>query len=654
VLGERRVPAVTAGGIADDADGEPSGGPAAAARAVPTPADPGAPGSDAADSAPAEVIAAAQSSAAQSSAAQSPAGPSGSVWRDPVLWVITAAVFGAYFVISLFKLLRLAPDSWDLGIFTEYVKQLSLLQAPVVDIRGPGFNLLGDHFTIGLAVLAPFFRVFPSPATLLFFQAAACAVSVFPVAAAGTAFTGRTTGRLIGFAYGFSWGLQQMIDFDFHEIALAVPLLAFSLSALVRRRPAAAIAWAVPLVFVKEDQGFTVAAIGLLMGVTAAFPPDLARGWRSRLPLAGGAGRPGGGRRSGDRWGDGRTALWGGVFLMAWGLFWSLLAIIVIIPHFNPLHEYYYWNDGGVVGGNQSFSIGGLLGQTATGWPTKLETVVLLLLPTAFAALGSPVTLVALPSLALRFMSTNTAYWGTDWHYNATLMPILFIAAAEAIGRMRGDPALAASLEAGPPGTGPAGAGLTGARRTGARRTGAGLTGAGFTGGPLSGARRAWRVLLPGLPGAVRAAGRPVRPAGGAVRQAARPARIGIARHGPAMMAAVTVALAFQFPLNSLWQSSTYQLSAHVAAADAAMAVVPDGATVVTNLDLLAPLAARTDTFWLGNAGNPLTQYIVFDGVDSGYVPNVSDVPRFIASYYPDDGYVQVFERDDVYVYQRR
>ncbi len=120
------------------------------------------------------------------------------------------------------------------------------------------------------------------------------------------------------------------------------------------------------------------------------------------------------------------------------------------------------------------------------------------------------------------------------------------------------------------------------------------------------------------------------------------------------MMAAVTVALAFQFPLNSLWQSSTYQLSAHVAAADAAMAVVPDGATVVTNLDLLAPLAARTDTFWLGNAGNPLTQYIVFDGVDSGYVPNVSDVPRFIASYYPDDGYVQVFERDDVYVYQRR
>ena len=119
------------------------------------------------------------------------------------------------------------------------------------------------------------------------------------------------------------------------------------------------------------------------------------------------------------------------------------------------------------------------------------------------------------------------------------------------------------------------------------------------------------------------------------------------------MMAAIAVALAFQFPLHTLGQSATYRLDAHVAAADAAMAVVPDGATVQTNMDLLAPLAARTDAFWLGNAGNPVTRYIVFDGDDSGYSPNISAVPGFIAMLYPHDGYVQVFERDDVYVYRR-
>jgi len=511
----------------------------------------------------------------------------GSAWRDPVTWTIAALVFGAYFVISLFRLLRLSPGSYDFGIYTEYVKQLSQLHAPIVDILAPGFNLLGNHFQVALAVLAPFFRVFPSPATLLFFQALLTAVSIFPVVTAANAFTGKSTGRLIGFAYGFSWGLQQMIDFDFHEIALAVPLLAFAVSALVRRRPGAAIGWAMPLVFVKEDQGFTVAAIGVLLGVAAAFPRVVAY-------LPGTPARPRPGFK--DGLGDSRVALWGGLFLVAWGLFWSAFAIVVIIPHFNPLHRYYFWGNGGVLGGGTSFSFRSLLTQAGGGWPTKAQTLVLLLLPTAFAALGSPVALLALPSLLLRFISTNSAFWGTDFHYNATVMPILFIAAAEAIGRWR----------------------------------------------------RARALTWGASPG--EAAGRGLA---GRARELLRAAQGGLARHGGAMMAAIAVALAFQFPLSSLWQATTYQLDAHVAADDAAMAVVPNGATVQTTLDLLAPLAARTDTFWIGTKGNPLTRYIVFDGPDSGYSPAVTNVPRFIAQQYPGAGYVQVFDRDGVYVFRR-
>jgi uncharacterized membrane protein len=517
------------------------------------------------------------------------------VWRDPVAWTIAALVFGAYFTISLFRFLQLSPASWDLGIYTEYVKQLSLLRAPIVDIRGPGFNLLGDHFQIGLAVLAPFFRLFPSPVTLLFFQALLTALSVFPVMAAGSALLGRPSGRLIGFAYGFSWGLQQMIDFDFHEIALAVPLLAFSLSALVRGRVRATAGWALPLVFLKEDQGFTVAAIGALLvfdGVRA-----LADGPGPVGPWPAGPGR--------------RGSIGWGALLFGWGLTWSVLAITVIIPHFNPLHEYYYWKDGGVVGGGNGFSAGALIVQAASGWPVKLQTVVLLLLPTAFAALGSPVALVALPSLALRFISTNSAYWGTNWHYNATLMPILFIAAVEALARWR--------------------TAVRGRRRLGrpGRPTGA-------LGDRVGGLRdRAGRL-------GDRAGGLGIS------------LRDGLARHAAPMMAAVAVALAFQFPLSGLWQGSTYTISPHVAAADAAMAVVPDGATVQTTLNLLAPLAARTDTFWIGTAGNPLTEYLVFDGKSSGYTPAPANVPAFIAQLYPTAGYQEIFDRNDVYVFRRR
>jgi uncharacterized membrane protein len=539
--------------------------------------------------------------------------------------VVAVAAVAGYFVIALMRLLQLNPASYDLAIYVEYVKQLSQLHAPVVDILGTGFNLLGNHFQPAVGLIAPFFRLVPSAGTLLFFQALLTAVSVFPVAAAGAAFGGRTFGRLIGFAYACSWGLQQLNDFDFHEVAFAVPLLAFSLSALVRRRPLAAIGWAMPLVFVKEDQGFTVAAIGLLLGVSAAFPPPRSGGWRARVPfLAAGFGTGPDGRYRDVRWGHGQVALWGGLFLFAWGLLWSVLAITVIIPHFNPAHDYYFFKDAGVAGGRSSFSVGGLVHQTAANAPVKLRTLAWLLLPTAFLALGSPVALLALPGLALRFMSTNPAFWGTAWHYNGTTMPILFIAAAEVIGRLRG------GLPGGPPAdrAGPAAdtASLAGQARP------AGVTGLG--------------TVLP----AAAAAGQTVRRL---TRTAAGTARTGLTRGAGTLMAVIAVVLAFHFPLSDLWHGSTYQLGPHVAAADAAMAMVPDGATVQSTLDVLAPLAARTDTFWIGTAGNPATQYIVFDAAASGYSPAITNVPAFVRSSYPHAGYRQVFERDNVYVFRR-
>jgi uncharacterized membrane protein len=499
-----------------------------------------------------------------------------SAYRDPVTWVVVTTVFGAYLVLSLFRLLQLNPSSWDLGIFTEYVKDYADLRAPIVDVRGPGFNLLGDHFQVIVALIAPFFRVFPAPATLLVAQALLTAVSVFPVTAAGIALLGRGRGRALGAAYGFSWGLQQMIVFDFHEIAFAVPLLAFSLSALVRGRTRAAIMWAMPLVFVKEDQGFTVAAIGVFLFLAGARTADTAAASRIRGSVVGGA------------------------FLVVWGLAWSVVAISLIIPHFNAGHRYFYWSDGGVVGSGTPFSVTGLITQTFQAWPVKLQTVVMLLLPTVFIAVGSPVALIALPSLALRFISTDSSFWGTLWHYNATLMPVLFIAAADAMARWRALQDPAAAPWARPPAGTPA-----------------------FL--------RGWTGRLGEWAGSV---------------------RVAAVRHGAPMMLAVAVALAFQFPLSSLWQGSTYEISPHVAAADAAMAQVPDGATVQTTLNLLAPLAARTDTFWMGNGGNPITQYVVFDGQNSGYVPAPKNVPAFIGQLYGKDRYTEIFNRNDVYVFR--
>jgi hypothetical protein len=249
---------------------------------------------------------------------------------------------------------------------------------------------------------------------------------------------GTGPGRAIAVAYGFSWGLQQMVEFDFHEIAFAVPLLAFSLSALVRGRLKAAVWWALPLVFVKEDQGFTVAAIGLYLIIA---------GLRANV--------------SDPR---GQHRMRAGLFLLIWGFAWSFLAIAVIIPHFNPAHHYDYWSDGGVLAPGGHLSVIGLAKQFLRAWPDKLQTSVMLLLPTAFIALRSPLALIACPSLLLRFLSTNSSFWGTLWHYNATVMPIFFVAAVAALARIQA--AMDADEAAGFPGWGTGRRGRTRAVRS--------------------------------------------------------------------------------------------------------------------------------------------------------------------------------------------
>jgi uncharacterized membrane protein len=471
---------------------------------------------------------------------------------DRMPWLIALAVFAAYAVISGYRYLRLQPTSWDLGIFTEYLKRYAHLQAPIVDARTPGMNLLGDHFHPVVALLAPFFRLFPSPATLLIAQALLAAISVIPVSRAAELRLGTGAGRAIGAAYGLSWGLQQMIDNDFHEIAFAVPLLAFSLSALIRGRVRAAVLWALPLVLVKEDQGFTVAAIGLI----------IAFGYRHRIA---------------------------GLALAAWGLIWSLVSITVLIPQFSPTHAYLYWSLGGDVGGpGHLASPAGLLHQLFASSDVKLPTLVMILLPTAFLALRSPIVLAILPSLALRFIATNSSYWTTQWHYNATVMPIVFIAAIDGMSRIR------------------------------AARTGQDAT----------------------------------RWAGRVAGQAER--------HGAAMMLAICAALAFQFPLATLWSPQTYQLGPHVAAARAAMALVPDGSTVATDIDLLAPLGARADAFWLGNAetwlgrhGNPATQYVVYDQTAADLPAPSGTALSYVESLSRGVRYRQIYQQNGIFVFIR-
>ena len=181
-------------------------------------------------------------------------------WLPPV---IACAIGALYVCYSVAQWRALAAPSWDLGIFTEAVQAYSRFEAPIVPIKGPGYNLLGDHFHPLLALLGPIFRLFPSALTLLVVQDALIAVSVLPIARLAQRLLGRGGALLVGLAYGLGWGLQGAVAAQFHEVCLAVPLLAFGGVAFVERRWGACMAWLAPLVLVKEDLGLTVFMAGL-------------------------------------------------------------------------------------------------------------------------------------------------------------------------------------------------------------------------------------------------------------------------------------------------------------------------------------------------------------------------------------------------------
>lgn len=288
---------------------------------------------------------------------------------------------------------RFEVPSWDLGIFTQIARGWSQWQLPVVDIKGPEFMILGDHFHPLLALLTPLYWIHPSGLTLLLAQAALIGLSAVVVTACAIRHLGVGSGIALGAAYGLSWGLQSAVASQFHEVALALPFLAASLAALVRRDHWAAALWSLPLLGVKEDLGLTVAAIGVVIAIRGA----------RRLGLG----------------------------LAAVGVVAFVVTTQLILPALNPDGVWQYAEDS--ILSQLLADPGGALTSLFTGAGQKLVLILLVFGITGFLALRSPLSLITLPTFAWRLTSDVPFHWSTDWHYSAVLMPIVFLALVDAL-----------------------------------------------------------------------------------------------------------------------------------------------------------------------------------------------------------------------------
>ena len=324
--------------------------------------------------------------------------------------VIACAVGALYVCYSVAQWRALVAPSWDLGIFAEAVQAYSRFEAPIVPIKGPGYNLLGDHFHPILALLGPVYRLFPSALTLLVVQDVLIAVSVLPVARLAQRLFGRGGAVIVGLGYGLGWGLQGAVGAQFHEVCVAVPLLAFGGVAFVEHRWGACMGWLAPLVLVKEDLGLTV------------FMAGLALAWRGR--------------------GEGRPAVLRGLAYALFGIVAFVVTVKVLLPAMNPAGTWAYSLDGSATGAGTPMGGSTAARQVPSLWDilttpsVKLATLLVLLAGADFVGASSPWFALVLPTLAWRFAGSVESYYVWDsWHYNAVLVPIAACSLLDVINR---------------------------------------------------------------------------------------------------------------------------------------------------------------------------------------------------------------------------
>lgn len=322
---------------------------------------------------------------------------------DPRLWIPTAVgicSFLAYGTLTILRY-RLRHGSWDTAVFTQAIKGYAALSAPVVDVKSPGMNQLGDHFSPILAVVAPVYRAFPSSLTVNLVQVLLVAMSALLLTRTAIDLLGRTAGALLGSAYALSFGLQSAITVGFHENCFAAPILAIVGDRYLRGRYRSAVLWSLPLLLVKEDFGLVLGGLAICLFVV------------------------------------GKRTL---ACMLGVGAF-AYLAIVVgiVIPAINPRGQYDYLR----IAQQGAGSAGPL--HTLLTLPVhmvspdvKLATLMLSFLVVGMVAVRSPFAWLAVPIFVERFASPIERYWGPTWHYSLPVMPIVFIGAIEVIARIRG------------------------------------------------------------------------------------------------------------------------------------------------------------------------------------------------------------------------
>ncbi len=269
-----------------------------------------------------------------------------------------------------------------------------------IDWYGPPTRL-AIHFEPIILPLSLLYSFGADPRILLVFQTLALASGSLPVFLLTRKIIPQwpLLAALMATTYLLAPALIGLNIFDFHPVALATPLLLYALLALEYKHYAWFLVACVLAACTKEDVPLAIAMLGILVI------------WKYKLPRL-------------------------GLTLLIGGALWSLIAFRIIIPHFYPgVQANNFWYRYEELG---SSPVAAILNLFVRPWVffslfftiDRLYYLLSLVRGAGFLPLLAPEWLLpTLPSLAVNLLSTDPLLYSGVYHYNASIIPFVMIAA---------------------------------------------------------------------------------------------------------------------------------------------------------------------------------------------------------------------------------
>lgn len=183
-----------------------------------------------------------------------------------LLWGTILCAFAFFFLIGLWHHQGFLSSINDIGCFDQAIWNCSQGSSLVnTSIFSEECHWFGLHFQPILYVFIPLYLLIPSANWLIICQALCLAIAAYPIflVALHISKESRTS---------YIWSLTYLLNpfiisaalWDFHPSSIAVPIMAYSLLAVLKKKPYHLALYCLILLTIKEHYGISVFALGLL------------------------------------------------------------------------------------------------------------------------------------------------------------------------------------------------------------------------------------------------------------------------------------------------------------------------------------------------------------------------------------------------------